>query len=239
MTRRIAGTGTGQDTAPARGRRDVTATIRRPPAGKDIAAGRRAEKSAARKAAILAAALDEFSAQGFAATRLDDVARRAGVAKGTIYLHFQDKTALFQELVRTELSPMVAMLEAVPRLDLPVRAIAEKVADLFVHEVYGTRRKDVIRLVLTEGTRFPEIAEFYYREVVGRVIEAVRGLLQNAVDRGELKSDALVRFPQLIVAPGLTAIMWNGLFDRFAPLDVAALMRANLELLFGAGRAPS
>src|ERR671923_1209576 len=72
--------------------------------------GVRAGKSAARREAILAAALDEFAARGFAATRLDDVASRAGVAKGTIYLHFRDKESLFQELVRTLLSPVVGTL---------------------------------------------------------------------------------------------------------------------------------
>ena len=67
----------------------------------------RAEKSVAKREAILSAALEEFAAQGFAAARLDDVARRAGVAKGTIYLYFRDKESLFQELVRAMLSPMV------------------------------------------------------------------------------------------------------------------------------------
>src|SRR4051812_32130414 len=69
--------------------------------------GTRAQRSAERRDAILAAALEEFAASGFAATRLDDVARRAGVAKGTIYLHFADKDALFQELIRSQLSPVV------------------------------------------------------------------------------------------------------------------------------------
>src|SRR6266508_5818723 len=84
----------------------------------------RAEKSAARREAILAAALDEFAAQGFAATRLDDVARRAGVAKGTIYLHFRDKEALFQDLVRSVLSPLVGLLETIAQTDAPLRALA-------------------------------------------------------------------------------------------------------------------
>ena len=74
-------------------------------------AGARAKRSAERRDAILAAALDEFAARGFAATRLDDVARRADVAKGTIYLHFADKETLFQELIRMELSPVVGALE--------------------------------------------------------------------------------------------------------------------------------
>src|SRR6266446_987994 len=105
------------------------------------AGGARAEKSAARREAILAAALDEFSAQGFAAARLDDVARRAGVAKGTIYLHFRDKEALFQELIRSVLSPFVGTLETALKSDVPVRAIADQIVELFVSEVYGTRRK--------------------------------------------------------------------------------------------------
>src|SRR5712671_5327366 len=73
----------------------------------------RAQRQAQRREAILAAALDEFSARGFAATRLDDVAKRADVAKGTIYLYFADKEALFQELIRAQLSPVVAALENV------------------------------------------------------------------------------------------------------------------------------
>jgi AcrR family transcriptional regulator len=198
----------------------------------------RARKSAARREAILAAALDEFSAQGFAATRMDDVARRAGVGKGTIYLHFQDKEALFQDLVRTMLVPLVAGLETARPGDRPVRELIESFIELFVREVYNTRRRNVLRLVLTEGQRFPTLAEFYYREVVGRAIAAMRALLERAVARGELKDDTLVKFPQLIVAPGIVAIMWSGLFDRFAPLDVAAMMHAHLDLMFGKERAP-
>src|SRR4051812_14450587 len=83
--------------------------------------GARAKRSAERRGAILAAALDEFAARGFAATRLDDVAKRAGVAKGTIYLHFADKETLFQELIRAELSPVVGALEHVSHADVPLR----------------------------------------------------------------------------------------------------------------------
>jgi AcrR family transcriptional regulator len=185
----------------------------------------------------LSAALAEFSARGFAATRLDDVARRAGIAKGTIYLYFHDKESLFQELVRAMIGPIVGAIEAVPASDLPVRVVAQRLLETFVSEVYGTRRKDVIRLIIAEGPRFPKLAEFYYREVIARVLPAMRALLGRAVERGELPNDALARFPQLLVAPGLVAIIWNGLFERFAPLDVRELMRAHLDLLFGKGRA--
>jgi AcrR family transcriptional regulator len=195
--------------------------------------GSRSLKSAARRDAILSAALDEFSARGFTAARLDDVARCAGVAKGTIYLHFRDKEALFQELIRSELTPVVSALEAAPIVDLSLRDAAGRFVDFFVREIFRTGRKEVLRLVIAEGPRFPKLAEFYYKEVVERVVIILRRLVQQAVDNGELPDDTLVRFPQLLVAPGIVAIVWSGLFERFAPLNVELLMRAHLDLLFG------
>src|SRR5690348_4234940 len=206
------------------------------PAASASASGKREARSAERREAILAAALDEFSARGFEAARLDDVAKRAGVAKGTIYLYFRDKETLFQELVRAELSPVVSALEATQAApDVPLRMVAERLVKIFAREIYGTHRKDVVRLVLTEGPRFPHIAEFYFHEVVERVMHVISALAKRAVERGELPNDALVRFPQLLAAPGIVAIIWSGLFDRWARIDVEAFMQAHLDILF-AGR---
>jgi len=209
----------------------------RPPRRAVAAEGPRARRRAERRQAILAAALKEFSARGFAAARLDDVAVAAGIAKGTIYLYFRDKEALFQDLIRSEMSPVVATLETALAVYLPVRAVAERAVELFVREIYGTNRKDIIRLIISEGPRFPQLADFYYREVLSRIIAAVRALLARALARGELRGDALIRFPQLLAAPGIVAIVWSGLFERHDPLDVRALMRAHLDLLFGEGKA--
>jgi AcrR family transcriptional regulator len=206
--------------------RPVAAARRRP------ATDNRLRKAAARREAILAAALDEFSARGFAEARLDDVARKAGVAKGTIYLHFADKEALFQELVRTMISPLVAALVDFRAADRPIRAALEQIAELFVGSV-GTRRREVAQLVLSEGQRFPELAEFYYREVVERAMTAMRTMLERAIARGEIPNAALAHFPQLVVAPGILSIIWVGLFDRFQHLDVAAMMRTHIAILLG------
>src|SRR5690242_7635247 len=146
----------------------------------------RKARSGERREAILAAALDEFSSRGFEAARLDDVARRAGVAKGTIYLYFRDKDSLFQELIRAMLTPLVGTIEALGQADVPLPILAERIAELFVSEVYETRRKDVVRLMISEGRRFPKLAEFYYREVLSRIIAAIRTLLQRAAARGEV-----------------------------------------------------
>jgi AcrR family transcriptional regulator len=200
--------------------------------------GVRFAKAAARRDAILDAALDEFSARGFAATRLDDVAKRADVAKGTIYLHFKDKESLFQELIRSKMAPVVGTLEATFAADLPLRLVIDKAIDVFVREVYGSHRKDLIRLIISEGPRFPALAELYYREVLSRILKSVRGLLRRALERGELADNTLIRFPQLLGAPGIIAIIWSGLFDRFEPLDVRAMMRAHFHRLLDARRQP-
>ena len=209
----------------------------RKPAAPTLSVRRRVprhEKVAATRQAILDAALDEFAANGFAGARLDDVARRAGVAKGTIYVHFRDKETLFEELVRASLGPFVGALESAPVADLPLRAFAEQLIDAFVREIVGTRRKDVLRLIISEGDRFPQLAHIYYREVVKRAIVALRRAAARALERGEIHDDALLRFPQLLVAPGLMAVLWEARFARFEPLDAAELMRTHLDLLFKA-----
>ncbi len=198
----------------------------------------RTARQSERREAILAAALEEFSARGFAATRLDDVAHRAGVAKGTIYLYFHDKENLFQELIRSQLSPVVGSLQAALGTDRSLREVAEQAAEVFLREIYGTRRKDVIRLVISEGPRFPQLAEFYYREVIARIIAALRPMLQRAVERGELRAGAVIRFPQLLGAPGIIAIVWNALFGKIDPLDARAFVSAHLDLVFGERKAP-
>jgi AcrR family transcriptional regulator len=197
----------------------------------------RRQRSAERREAILAAALDEFSTRGFEAARLDDVAKRACVAKGTIYLYFRDKENLFQELIRTMLMPLIGTIEALGAADVPVSVLGEQIVELFMREVYETRRKDVIRLMISEGRRFPKLAEFYYREVLSRIIAAVRTLLRRAAARGEVP-EGLAEFPQIIAAPGLVAIIWSGLFERFEPLDVRKMMKIYADLLFAPTRAP-
>jgi AcrR family transcriptional regulator len=194
-------------------------------------------RGAARREAILAAALEEFSAQGFAAARLDDVAKRAGVAKGTIYLYFADKETLFQELARSMLSPLVGHIEGLASTEIPFPMLVDGLADMFTKQIIGSRRKDIIRLIIAEGPRFPSLAEFYHREVLSRVIAALRAVLQRAYDRGELRHKSLIEFPQLLAAPAMVAIIWNSLFERFAPLDARALLKAHLDILLDRGSA--
>ena len=200
----------------------------------------RAERAAERRSAIVAAALDEFVARGFTATRLDDVAKRAGVAKGTIYLHFKDKEALFEELVRTAIVPVVERITTPPALtgSRSIRDALEGFARTFIEEVANTRRADIIRLIVAEGPRFPAIADFYYREVISRGLAAMRALIEAGIARGEIRSSELKDFPQILVAPAIVAIIWKSLFERHAPLDANAMLRVHLDLIFGERSTP-
>jgi AcrR family transcriptional regulator len=204
----------------------------RAPAHGTPVARARETRGVARRETILMAALDEFSSRGFETTRIDDVAKRAGIAKGTVYLYFRDKETLFQELVRETLSPLIGGIEAMRQADLPAEKLADLLLDLFVREIYETRRKDVIRLMITEGRRFPKLAEFYYREVLAHIFDAIRGLLKRTSAHGPVPQ-ALIDFPQLMAAPAVMAIIWNGLFDRFEPLDVRKMLQAHIDLMLG------
>ena len=201
--------------------------------------GRKAEP-AARRDAILDAALTVFAERGFEAARLDDVAVRAGVAKGTLYLYFKDKEALFEEVVRSAASPIVerlSVLAAAP--DMPMATMLDALFSLFEKEVLGTRRKLLIRLIIAEGPRFPRIAEFYFRDVISRIMPMLGKIAQRAAERGELPNDAVARYPQLVAAPLLLSVIWDGLFARISPLDVADFLRAHRDVLTAQGRSTS
>jgi len=200
-------------------------------------ASNRAERAAGRRAAIIEAAMEEFIARGFAATRLDDVANRAGVAKGTIYLHFKDKEALFEELIRTAIVPLVNRLAAgPPPVGGSVRDMVEGFARTFIHEVTTTRRGDIVRLIVAEGPRFPEIADFYYREVVSKGLAGMRAAIELGIARGEIRHQDLAKFPQILIAPAMIAVIWQSLFARHAPLDAIDMFRVHLDLIFGERR---
>ncbi|MBR0754044.1 TetR/AcrR family transcriptional regulator [Bradyrhizobium jicamae] len=199
-------------------------------------ASNRAEKSAERRAAIVAAAMDEFLTRGFAATRLDDVAKRAGVAKGTLYLHFKDKESMFEELIRTAIVPLIGRMAGPPPIGGSIRDAVERFVETFIHEIVSTRRGDIVRVIVAEGPRFPAIADFYYREVVSKGLAGMRALIELAIARGEIRHEGLARYPQLLIAPAMVAVIWQSLFARHAPLDALAMFKVHLDLIFGERR---
>lgn len=189
--------------------------------------------------AILDAALDVFLEKGFAEARLDDVAAQAGVAKGTIYLYVPSKQALFEALVKSGIGGAIGEIEQkVLALDIPAEEQLKAVFAFLRQEVLGTRRVDIVRLLLREASRFPELAQIYHREVISRGLGLLRTIAERGVARGEFRSDELVRFPQLAIAPGLVALLWTSLFQRLEPIDVGAMLEAHLALMMKALKGP-
>ena len=194
---------------------------------------RRAENAALRRRAIIDAALDEFVEKGFAAARVDDIARRAGVAKGTIYLNFSDKESLFEAIVRQEIRPKIDAAASVAAAGGSLRDFLGITLLPALGDLVRTRRGAVLRLMVGEAGRFPKLAEVYYRVVIHPGLESIGALVQRSRERGELSNDALVEFPQLLVAPMLLAVLWTGLFEKFRTLDVERMAHAYFEHILG------
>ncbi|MGK9055435.1 TetR/AcrR family transcriptional regulator [Neorhizobium sp. CSC1952] len=186
-----------------------------------------------RRAEILAAAFACFAERGFAATRMEDVAARAGIAKGTVYLHFPDKERLFTELVSGIATPILGEIDGLVRNEaVPARFAISMFYTLFRREVLETERRHLLRLILAEGPMFPAVTEFYHREIISRGLGVLRILMKRAADRGELRNPALAEMPQIVVSPALMTIIWTTLFERYEHLDTQKLFETFLDTLF-------
>ena len=183
---------------------------------------------------LLDAATRVFVEQGYRRTQMADVAAAMGVAKGTLYLFSMDKEDLFEQVAIDAVAPVLQRVTLIAeQADLPFGAMLTGLLTLFQREVLDTRRREIMRLVIAEGARFPRIAQFYHREVISRGLAAISSAAGRAHVRGELPSDALTRFPQLLFGPMLLSMIWRGLFESYQPLDVAGLLAAHRDLLLG------
>jgi AcrR family transcriptional regulator len=177
----------------------------------------------ARPEEILDAAIAVFGERGFARTRLDDVARRAGVSKGTLYLYFRSKDALFREVVRTLKSGALGRAEAfVDQFEGTSSDLLDRLIHRMWEHLSDPRQVAISRLVQSELHRFPELAQFYFDEVVLRSRRLLERVLARGVARGEFRP-AQARF----AARGIPALMTmlSGLhrfFGRFDPEPLPA-----------------
>lgn len=189
---------------------------------------------------IVAAAFEEFSAHGFAATRLDDVARRAHVAKGTIYLHFKNKEMLFQAVIRGLIRPFLdgfaefAGTFAGSAEDL----LREFLARQYVEVVRSEKARRILRLLIAESGNFPQLAEIYRREMIGPGLGAVRLVLEKGFASGEFRRTSAGDFPQILVAPAIAAVVWMLVLGRRQPLDLDGYFSAHLEFVLSGLKAP-
>lgn len=193
---------------------------------------KREQQAAERRRRLLESAMEEFLASGFAATRVEDVAARAGIAKGTVYLYCRDKEELFAEAVRSEMVPVARRIHAMLEDgSAPPRQVIEHALGALIDQVTTSRTGDVVRLIIGESLRFPHVTEFYRNEIVFPAVQRMGALLRRARDEGSLRVPAIADFPQLVIAPMLLTVMVKGIAPQLAA-DPSTMLRTHLDSLF-------
>jgi AcrR family transcriptional regulator len=194
-----------------------------------------------RAAEILDAALASFAQKGFAATRLDDIAARAGITKGTIYLYFDSKQALFEALARQSIGQQIeqvrAQLSAFPGSSADLLRL---VLTTMGHFAMTSDRVVLPRLVLAEAANFPQLAEFWRREIIDRGLALLTTILERGIARGEFRKVKPQHAARLCVAPILMIVLWRTTFAQFddEPYDYQALIETHLQTLLEGLKTP-
>jgi AcrR family transcriptional regulator len=197
----------------------------------------------ARPSEIVAAALDVFVERGFAAARVEEVARRAGVTKGTLYLYFDSKAALFKAVVRETI--VAALARASATVDRHTGSAAELFAQL-LHETWhvmgSARLSGLPKLVLSEARNFPEVAQFWYEEVVRPGHELFGRVLRRGIERGEFRRVDVKLAVRLALAPLLHALVWQHSLQHCVsePFDMDKYVDMHIDtFLHGVSDAPA
>ena len=194
---------------------------------------------AARPQEIIAAALAQFVETGFAGTRLDDVAKRAGLSKAAIYLYFEDKTALFKGVVQHAIASNLGQMEAMLASHRgPVAPLLPRILEFMASRIEHTPMAAVAKLVIAESRAFPEIGQFYLKEVIGRGLPLMEQLLKRGIERGEFRPVDPFLTVRSLMGPMLLAIVWRTVFEPIGAdrLDVQALARHHADLMLHALR---
>jgi AcrR family transcriptional regulator len=190
-------------------------------------------RKSARPEEILQAALEVFTDRGFAATKLEDVARRAGVTKGTIYLYYENKEALFKALVRGTIVPVIAKGEALAQAFTgTARDLFEQLVREYFRLVGDTQLSGIPRLMIAEAGNFPELARFYYEEVVTRGHRLMAGVLERGIKAGEFRRVNVAVATKLAMAPLMHAVVARKAFAACMPegFDVAKYLDTHIDL---------
>ena len=172
----------------------------------------------ARPAELVAAALEVFVEKGFAATKLADVARRAGVTKGTVYLYFDGKEALFKAVVRETIVPVIAQGEALARsFTGSARELVERLVREYWRLVGETALAGIPKLMMAEAATFPELTRFYYDEVVTRGHRLMAGVIERGIKNGEFRPVDVMVAAKLAMSPLIHATVARRAFASCMP----------------------
>ena len=186
-----------------------------------------------RPSEILNAALACFKERGFAGTRLEDVAAKAGVTKGTIYLYYANKEELFEAVVRTELVPNLDRLETALAEPAPAAVLLERLFSFWAHTVAPSPLSVIPKIVIAEAGNFPKLARFFLEAAPHRMLRLIASVIRRGIARGEFRPVDVDHVVYCVIGPLILSVLWQHSLgphdDR--PLDVQAVCRAHLDLV--------
>ena len=180
---------------------------------------------------ITAAAFDAFAENGYASTRVEEVAKRAGISKGLMYLYFKTKEELFKAVIKSVVVPRIdALTTALEENELPAKEFLRGPALTFLQRIPASRVAVVIRLLIAESGRHPDLAAYYYDNVVAKGLKTLTRFIERGIANGEFRKTAVTDLPQLIVAPVMMSVIWRIVFND-KPLDTDKLIATQMDLL--------
>jgi AcrR family transcriptional regulator len=191
----------------------------------------------ARPAELTTAALELFVERGFAATRLDDIARRAGVSKGTLYLYFDSKEDLFKAVIREGYVSRIT--EFAEKMKAYQGSSADLIRELVLswwEQIGATKLAGITKLMMSEAGNFPELANYYHDEVVVRGTGLFAAAIQRGMATGEFREVALDLAPRIACAPVIMLMLWRNSFDLCGThqMDPRAFLDAHTDMLLHA-----
>jgi len=192
---------------------------------------------------ILTAALEAFVENGFAATRLEDIAERAGISKGTLYLYFENKEALFKAAVRENIVPLIARAEErVESFEGSARDLLVEIVRSWWKTMHESRITGLPKLVLAESSNFPDAARYYFDEVVVRMRGLIARALRRGIESGEFRAVDVDYTVRVVMAPLVMALIWKHSMVKcqIDALDFDRQLNASIDvLLHGVVRGPA
>ncbi|MCK9987710.1 MAG: hypothetical protein AzoDbin1_04182 [Azoarcus sp.] len=201
----------------------------------------RQRRKEARPQELTAAALSLFVEKGFAATRLDDIAERAGVSKGTLYLYFDSKDALFKAVIQEGIVPALHAGEALlDEYDDPL-ALLRAILLGWWERIGSTELGGIPKLMMSEARNFPDIAVYYQQEVIQRGTALLRKAVARGIERGVFREVDPEAICSVLIAPLVYRAMW---LHSFGPCcgqetDVAQYLHTYFDLVLNGLLAPA
>jgi AcrR family transcriptional regulator len=193
----------------------------------------RRRRKAERPQEILEAAFAQFSRNGYAMTTLEQIAERAGVTKGTIYVYFDSKEHLFismvRELMKVTLDTLQEMLDS--HQGSTAELLRAQFSFIYQHIVEDRRRREMARLLIAEASRFPALTDRYQEEIQRPCMDLLTKTIQRGVDRGEIRKSAAAECPLVMIAPIALVDTWMMMFEDRHPLDLKTYFDAHLDLV--------